>query len=60
MNRYERSAEARRACMTHHGTSCAACGFSFEGRYGEIKEDFIHVHHVVPVLSLATATDWTP
>lgn len=51
-NRYERNPEARRACLAHHGTACAACGFSFEITYGEIGKDFIHVHHIVPVSQL--------
>lgn len=54
MNRYERSPEARRACIAHHGTSCAACGFSFEVAYGEIGRDFIAVHHIVPASQLST------
>lgn len=49
MNRYERNPEARRACIAHYGTSCAACGFSFEIAYGETGRDFIDVHHTVPV-----------
>ncbi|MCU1515680.1 MAG: hypothetical protein JWQ75_401, partial [Pseudarthrobacter sp.] len=48
VNRYERDPEARRACIAHRGSSCAACGFSFEVAYGEIGRDFIDVHHVVP------------
>lgn len=52
VNRYERSAEARRVCLAYHGTFCAACGFSFEVRYGEAGKDFIHVHHIVPVSEL--------
>lgn len=52
VNRYERDPEARRACIAHRGTNCAACGFSFELAYGEIGADFIHVHHVVPASQL--------
>ncbi|MGY4544492.1 5-methylcytosine-specific restriction protein A [Arthrobacter sp. UYNi723] len=51
-NRYERDAEARRACIAHRGSSCAACGFSFELAYGELGKDFIDVHHVVPAAQL--------
>lgn len=51
-NRYERNVEARRICLAFHGTSCAACSFSFEVTYGDIGKDFIHVHHVVPVSQL--------
>jgi 5-methylcytosine-specific restriction protein A len=49
VNRHERNPEARRVCVAHHGTNCAACGFSFEATYGDIGRDFIHVHHLVPV-----------
>lgn len=52
VNRYERDPEARRACIAHRGSSCAACGFSFELAYGELGKDFIDVHHVVPVAQL--------
>lgn len=48
VNRYERDPEARRVCIAHHGTSCAACGFSFEQTYGPTGADFIHVHHLGP------------
>ncbi|MCO4254593.1 HNH endonuclease [Pseudarthrobacter cellobiosi] len=51
-NRYERDAAARRACIAHRGSSCAACGFSFELAYGELGKDFIDVHHVVPAAQL--------
>lgn len=51
-NRYERDEDARRACLARHGTSCAACGFSFELTYGETGMDFIQVHHIVPAVQL--------
>jgi 5-methylcytosine-specific restriction protein A len=51
-NRYERDPEARRACIAHYGTSCAACGFSFEVGYGDVGRGVIDVHHTVPVLQL--------
>lgn len=54
VNRYERSPEGRRICLAFHGTSCAACGFSFEVTYGGIGKDFIQVHHVVPVSQLGS------
>jgi 5-methylcytosine-specific restriction protein A len=51
-NRYEHDPLARRACIAHRGTNCAACGFSFELAYGELGRDFIDVHHVVPASQL--------
>ncbi|MGX9901991.1 HNH endonuclease [Arthrobacter sp. SA17] len=60
VNRYERNPEARRACIAHHGTACAACRFSFEITYGEIGKDFIHVHHIVPVSQLGADYELDP
>jgi len=48
VNRYERDPDARRICLAFHGTSCAACGFSFEATYGEAGTAMIAVHHLVP------------
>jgi len=49
VNAYERDPRARKACIAQHGTRCAACGLSFEERYGPIGRDFIHVHHLRPL-----------
>jgi 5-methylcytosine-specific restriction protein A len=46
VNRYERSPQARRACLDHHGTTCAVCGFDFGAVYGSLGEGYIHVHHL--------------
>ncbi|WP_457950350.1 HNH endonuclease [Pseudarthrobacter sp. alpha12b] len=48
VNRYERDPDARRACLAFHGTSCAACGFSFESAYGVAGTGVMGVHHLVP------------
>ena len=47
----ERNRKARQKCIALHGTSCAVCEFSFEGTYGDIGRDFIHVHHRTPISS---------
>ena len=60
VNKYEHSPDARRVCVAHHGTSCAACGFSFEIAYGEIGKDFIPVHHLVPASQLGSAYELDP
>ncbi len=60
VNRYEHSADARRACIAHHGTSCAVCGFSFEVAYGDIGKDFTPVHHLVPVSQLGSTYELDP
>lgn len=60
VNRYERDPEARRVCIAHRGTSCAACGFSFELAYGEVGADFIQVHHVVPASQVGSDYELDP
>ena len=52
VNRYERSTEARRACLAHYGFRCMVCDFSFEETYGSKGAGFIHVHHLVPLASI--------
>lgn len=59
-NRYERDPDARRVCLAFHGTSCTACGFSFEASYGEIGDGFIHVHHTVPASRLGAGYELDP
>lgn len=49
VNTYERNAKGRSACIEHHGAKCIVCGFDFQGKYGEIGKDFIHVHHTKPL-----------
>lgn len=49
VNAYERSPEARAACIAHHGTTCAVCGFNFGQVYGAWGEGYIHAHHLIPV-----------
>ena len=52
INAFERNAKARKACIQHHGLDCAACGLNFEQTYGPLGDNFIHVHHIVPVGAL--------
>ena len=52
LNRYERSREARNACIAEKGCRCAVCGMDFEQTYGEIGKGFIHVHHLIPISSI--------
>lgn len=51
VNRYERDAQARTACIAHHGCTCQICGMDFGSVYGDLGEGFIHVHHLVPLSS---------
>lgn len=54
VNKYERNPKNRRLCIEHYGFSCLGCGFNFAKVYGKIAENFIVVHHVVPVSKLGT------
>lgn len=53
VNAYERNPAARRDCIAHYGTACYVCGFKFGEFYGASWVDFIHVHHLTPLSSLA-------
>ena len=52
VNRYERDAKAREACIAHYGVKCDLCGFVFGDFYGDIALGFIHVHHIRPISTL--------
>ena len=54
INAYERSATARKACILHYGATCAVCTFDFRHTYGDIGDDFIHVHHIIPIGTIGT------
>ena len=54
VNRYERDRKARKECINYHGLDCKVCGFNFEEVYGEIGQNFIHVHHLKPVSEIKT------
>lgn len=60
VNRYEQDPEARRACISYHGTRCMACGFSFELTYGAAGKDFADVHHIVPASRLGSGYELDP
>jgi 5-methylcytosine-specific restriction enzyme A len=49
VNAYERSRTAGELCVDHYGYDCSVCGFDFGRAYGEVGEDFIHVHHLMPL-----------
>jgi 5-methylcytosine-specific restriction protein A len=52
VNAYERSGEARQACLDKYGFSCVVCGFDFGSFYGDLGDGFIHVHHLVELSSI--------
>jgi predicted HNH restriction endonuclease len=45
----ERDPRLRTEAVRIHGTDCAGCGFSFSRAYGAWGEDYIEIHHVVPL-----------
>src|SRR5580765_6817525 len=49
---YDRSTEARNACVDHYGPICNVCGFQFSTRYGNWGENYIEVHHVNPIADI--------
>jgi 5-methylcytosine-specific restriction protein A len=53
VNTYERNSAARAACLAHYGHRCTVCDFDFGMTYGPIGKDFIHVHHLKEIASIA-------
>jgi predicted HNH restriction endonuclease len=49
VNRYERSREARQACLDYWGATCAICEMNFNEVYGLEEDRGIHVHHLIPL-----------
>jgi predicted HNH restriction endonuclease len=49
VNYFERNPDLRARAIRIHNTTCQACGFNFEDKYGEHGKDFIEVHHINPV-----------
>jgi 5-methylcytosine-specific restriction enzyme A len=58
--RYERLKSLRSQAVRLHGTTCFACGFSFEEMYGDIGKGFTEVHHVFPLASVGEAHPVNP
>lgn len=49
VNRYERDKSARDECIKEKGCFCQVCGLDFSKVYGDLGNDFIHVHHLIPL-----------
>jgi len=60
VNRYERNAKARQACIKHYGTNCCVCRFDFGKVYGELGEGFIHVHHLISLSEIGEEYEVDP
>lgn len=52
LNRFERSLEARNACIARYGNTCQVCGLDFSEKYGNLGAGFIHVHHRVSIAAI--------
>lgn len=52
VNSYERNQLARQECIEHYGLDCQVCGFNFKERFGELGENFIHVHHIIDISTI--------
>ncbi len=52
---YERDRGARLRCTHHWGWKCFVCQFDFAENYGELGENFIHVHHLKPLSEVGEA-----
>jgi 5-methylcytosine-specific restriction protein A len=59
-SRYERDPRARAAAVKLHGTTCVACGFSFEVFYGDHGAGFIQVHHIRSIASYGGTVEVDP
>jgi len=60
VNVYERSKQARIDCINAHGCACVVCGFDFEIEYGEIGNNFIHVHHLKQLADIGGKYELNP
>ena len=52
VNKYERNRLNRKCCLDYYGYNCMVCNLNFADKYKKIGENFIHVHHIVPVSEL--------
>jgi len=60
VNKYERDPKNRSAAIAIHGKSCLACGFNYADFYGELGDEYIVVHHVVPVSKIGPDYEINP
>lgn len=60
VNRYERSARARKECIEHYGYVCSVCNHSMVEYYGNLAGSLIHIHHLVPVSEIGERYSLNP
>ena len=58
--RYERNPQARLLCIQANGVSCKICGFNFKEVYGELGQNYIHVHHIIPISNIGEEYEINP
>ena len=49
INSYERNPIARKKCIEHFGLNCQVCDFNFKEKFGDLGQNFIHVHHIIDI-----------
>ena len=59
-SKIERDPKLRDEALRIHGTTCQACGFSFESRYGHWGKGFAIVHHAVALSDFVNEHDTDP
>ncbi len=60
VNAYERNLKAREKCITHYGANCIVCAFNFEKFFGLDFKDYIHIHHLRPLATIAENYNLNP
>ena len=60
VNRAERSAQARLACIEAFGTACTVCRMEFRSVYGPEFDGLIHVHHLTPLAGAQSPREVNP
>ncbi|RQZ39661.1 DUF3427 domain-containing protein [Burkholderia sp. Bp9090] len=60
INVYERDSGAREKCIKRWGLKCSVCDFDFRIQYGELGENYIHVHHLRPISEIGTTYQLDP
>jgi predicted HNH restriction endonuclease len=43
----------QKAFLNNENLPCEICGFSFKSKYGDIGENFIEAHHIIPISQLS-------
>ncbi|WP_303323286.1 HNH endonuclease [Turicimonas muris] len=55
---YERDPKLRAKAIEEYGLGCVVCGTNFTEIYGELGENFIEVHHLIPISKTQTETSY--